>query len=186
MRRKTIWTLIILLAGMISQVKAQDTSFEEKLALDLLNRYMEGIEQFDNDLIDHFPSTVQKRKDFSYVTPAGASSIGMAYMFFSHEVDTTSFEEVLERLLINEIPWYNPRDSTLILVNDTLDYTDMVEGIPIPNFENYEGDFGINRKYLPERFKIYVLESRQGKYLKNHADIGKIHWPNQYVWLVRK
>jgi hypothetical protein len=180
MRQIFFWTLVFFFALTTTVLKAQDKSVEEQLAIDFLNRYMDGIRYFDSDLTDHFPMIVQNEKDLSFGTPYGARAIGMAYLFFSHDVDTATFNGVIEKLSINEIPSYAPKDSSLIMIGDTLDYTDMVDGVPIPNFKSYQGDFGINRTQLPKRFKIYVLEARQGIYLRKEELPSGVNLPSNW------
>ena len=130
----------------------------------LLN-YSKGLNEFNPELTDHFPNTLKSERQLTIGYPAGAYGIGMANLIFSHEVDSTEFNTVIRKLELNKIKSYKPTDSIFIIIGDTLNYANKETGIPIPNFDSYERDFGLNSKYLTEHHKIYVLESKSGKFM---------------------
>jgi hypothetical protein len=138
---------------------------QNKLEKRFLENYSNGIMAFPVDLTDHFPNELKAEKKLSVSYPSGVYAIGMASMIFSHQVDSSEFIKVKSKLELNNFQSYKPTDSIFIIVGDTLDYSDKLNGIPIPNFDSYERDFGINSKYLPEYHKIYVIESKSGEYL---------------------
>ncbi|WP_460219317.1 hypothetical protein [Psychroserpens sp. MEBiC05023] len=130
-----------------------------------LESYANGIGAFPQEMTDHFPSELKAEKKLTVSYPSGVYAIGKASMIFSHQVDSSEFNKVKRKLELNKFQSYKPTDSIFIIVGDTLDYSDKLNGIPLPNFDSYERDFGINSKYLSEYHKIYVLESKSGKYL---------------------
>ena len=130
-----------------------------------LEKYAEGKRIFSPDLTDHFPYQLKAEKKLSISYPVAALGVGMANMVFSHQVDSTEFMTVIKKLNLNKIRAYQPTDSIFIIIGDTLDYTKKVHGIPIPNFKSYEGDFGLNSKYLTEKHTMYVLESKSGEFM---------------------
>ncbi|WP_299782898.1 hypothetical protein [uncultured Formosa sp.] len=132
-----------------------------------MENYANGIVAFPTDLTDHFPNELKAERKLSVSYPSGVYAIGMAGMIFSHQVDSLEFNKVERKLKLNNFQGYKPTDSIFIIVGDTLDYSDKKNGIPIPNFDSYERDFGLNSKYLPDYDKVYVVESKQGKYLED-------------------
>ena len=154
------YTNLILLIIFCSCVNNQN-----KLEKQFLENYANGIVAFPTDLTDHFPNELKAEKKLSVSYPSGVYAIEMASMVFSHQVDSSEFNKVKNKLELNNFQSYKPTDSIFIIVGDTLDYSDKRNGIPLPNFDSYERDFGMNSKYLPEYHKIYVLESKSGEYL---------------------
>jgi hypothetical protein len=132
----------------------------------LLENYANGMLAFPTDLTEHFPNELKTEKKLAISYPSGVYAIGMANMIFSHQVDSSEFNKVQLKLDLNNFQAYKPNDSIFIIVGDTLDYSNKQNGIPIPNFDYFERDFGINSKYLPEYHSIYVIESKSGKYLE--------------------
>ncbi|SHI95037.1 hypothetical protein [Algibacter luteus] len=175
--RKSIYLILIILL-----VSCTDRRTE--LEKQFLENYANGIGTFSRDLTGHFPSELKEEKKLSVSYPSGVYAIGMANMIFSHQVDSMEFNKVKRKLELNKIKSYKPTDSIFIIVGDTINYSEKLNGIPIPNFDSYERDFGMNSKYLPEYHKIYVFESKTGKYLQEeNLSSGKNlpeKWKNGY------
>ncbi len=132
----------------------------------LLKNYSNGLTEFGNDLVDHFPHEIKEEPQLIINYPAGSYAIGMAGMIFSHHLDSIEFNSILRKLRLNRIVSHVPNDSVFIIIGDTIDYSDKIYGIPIPSFESYERDFGLNDKYLTHNHKIYVLEVKSGEYME--------------------
>ena len=141
-------------------------SDEEKRAREYLENYVKAKNEFNYDLTDHFPNTLKSNRQLSVAYPAGAYGKGMANILYSQELDSTEFRNTIKKLRLNKISVYKPTDSLFIIIGDTLDYRKKDYGIPIPSFESYERDFGLNNKYLTENHKIYVLEYKPGKFME--------------------
>ena len=154
-----IYILLIVILSSCSNKK-------KELDLHFLKNYANGIAEFPTDLTDHFPNEIKAERQLSVSYPSGVYAVGMANVILSHKVDTLEFKKITQKLRLNNFKAYNPKDSIFIIVGDSLDYSKKIDGIPIPNFNSYERDFGINDKYLPDYHKIYVLESKSGEYLK--------------------
>ena len=157
---KKIFFLIVVI--LFSSCLGENYKYEKHF----LKTYVGGKSAISYDLTDHFPNELKAEKKLTIKYPVGAPSYGMANMIFSHQVDSNEFNKVVEKLKFNNTRSYKPTDSIFIIIGDSLDYTNMTNGIPIPSFESYEGDFGINSKYLNEKHKIYVLESKSGEFMK--------------------
>ena len=153
---------------------------ENRQKKDFLERYANGIGEFNRNLTDHFPNTIKNEKQLIVGYPAGTYAIGMAYIIFSHQVDSTELTTIVKKLDLNNIKPYNPNDSLFIIIGDTLDYTKKTNGIPIPSFESYEKDFGLNSKYLTENHRIYVLESKRGGFMNKEYITSNKHLPEKW------
>jgi len=145
-----------------------------------LEKYAKGLSEFSPELTDHFPNTLNSFRQFNIAYPAGAYGIGMANLIFSHHVDTTELNTVIRKLNLNKIKAYKPTDSLFIIIGDSLDYTKKINGIPIPSFESYERDFGLNNKYLTENHKIYVLESKSGEFMNKEYLTSNKNLPEKW------
>jgi hypothetical protein len=170
---KYIYLIFILTLLSCSNIKNQ----REK---EFLKSYAETLNEFNTDLTDHFPNTLNSFRQFNIAYPAGAHEIGMANLIFSHHVDTTEFNTVIRKLNLNKIEAYKPTDSIFIIIGDSLDYTKKINGIPIPSFESYERDFGLNSKYLTEFHKIYVLESKPGEFMNKEYLTSSKNLPEKW------
>lgn len=149
-----------------------------------LENYSESKRIFKYELTDHFPSELKMGKMLFVSYPVAANDIGMANFILSQQVDSAEFKNVVQKLERNDYVGRNPKDSTFIILGDTLDYSEKINGIPIPSFISYESDFGINDKYLSKNHRIYVLESKPGKfmdakYLTSNDKLPK-EWKNGY------
>ena len=149
---------LILITSCISE--------EEKRAREILEKYVEAKKEFNFDLTDHFPNTLKSFRHLSIGYPAGAYGNGMANIIYSQGLDSTEFNDLKSKLNLNRIKAYKPTDSLFIIIGDTLNYEQKTFGIPIPSFESYERDFGLNSKYLTVNHKIYVLEYKPGKFME--------------------
>jgi len=170
---KYIYLIFILTLLSCSNIKNQ----REK---EFLKSYAEARNEFNTDLTDHFPNTLNSFRQFNIAYPAGAYGIGMANLIFSHHVDTTEFNTVIRKLNLNKIKAYKPTDSIFIIIGDSLDYTKKINRIPIPSFESYERDFGLNSKYLTEFHKIYVLESKPGDFMNKEYLTSSKNLPEKW------
>ncbi|SFS96648.1 hypothetical protein SAMN04487906_2385 [Zhouia amylolytica] len=158
MRTFLIYISLIFITSCVSE--------EEKRATEYLENYVKAKNEFNYDLTDHFPNILKSNRQLSVGYPAGAYGNGMANIIYSQELDSTEFRNTIKKLSLNKISAYKPTDSLFIIIGDTLDYGKKDYGIPIPSFENYERDFGLNSKYLTENHKIYVLEYKPGKFME--------------------
>jgi hypothetical protein len=159
-------------------------SEEEKRAKEYLENYVKAKNEFNHDLTDHFPNTLKSNRQLSVGYPAGAYGNGMANIIYSQEVDSTEFRTTIRKLNLNKIQALKPTDSLFIIIGDTLDYRQKTNGIPIPSFESYERDFGLNSKYLTENHRIFILEYKSGKfmeekYLTSNKNLPK-KWKNGF------
>ena len=157
--QKTLYIIIVLFFA--SCLDANQKSEKE-----ILSKFMDGRKALGLSLTDHFPSELRDIKKLSIGFPAGAYGTGMASMIYAHQVDSSEFSKTYQKLNLNKIRSYQPTDSLLIIIGDTLDYSKKEDGIPIPNFQSYEDNFGPNSKYLSENNEIYVLESKPGKFME--------------------
>lgn len=137
-----------------------------------LEDYANARMEFPLSLTDHFPSEFKSIGQFSAITPAGAYGHDMAFFCLAIKTDSLDITEIKSRLKKANAKEYAPNDSSLIIVGDTVDYSQKTEGIPIPSFYDYEKDFGLNSVRLDNDFKIYVLESKNGEYM-NKEDLTK-------------
>ena len=158
MRIFLIFIFITFISSCISE--------EEKRVKEYLENYVKAKNEFNHDLTDHFPNTLQSNQQLIIGYPAGAYGTGMANIIFSQKVDSTEFRNTIKKLNLNKIYAHKPADSLFIIIGDTLNYRQKTYGIPIPSFESYERDFGLNNKYLTENHKIYVLEYKSGKFME--------------------
>ncbi|WP_421750265.1 hypothetical protein [Croceimicrobium sp.] len=172
MRKSISISLVVLLSACFDQSAQLEREFLEK--------YLNGLYAFPDDITDHFPGELKAHKNFYIHYPASARETGMAGMVFSHQVDSTEFNRVRDKLVLNNIIPHKTSDSIFIIVGDTLGYSKKKNGIPIPNFNFYEADFGLNSKYLPEHYLIYVLESKAGEYLKDKYLTEGKHLPKKW------
>ena len=101
-------------------------------------------------------------------------------MIFSHKVDSTDFNTVTRKLKLSKIKTYQPTDSIFIIIGDSLDYSKKISGIPIPSFQSYERDFGLNSKYLTDNHNLYVLEYKPGKYMDKEYLTSKNKLPEKW------
>ena len=174
MRKHFYFVLLILITSCSNSNRERE----------FLEKYAKGLSEFRTDLTDHFPNTIKSGKQLIIGYPAGVYANGMANIIFSDQVDSIQFRKTVRKLKLNNIASYKPTDSIFIIIGDTLDYTKKVSGIPIPSFEFYERDFGLNNKYLTENHKIYVLEVKSGEfmnkeYLTSNKDLPE-KWKNGF------
>jgi hypothetical protein len=132
---------------------------------DFLERYVKTLSEYPTDLTDHFPHEFKTRGQFSAVTPAGAYAYDMAFLCLWVDIDSIEITDIKRRLKKVNAKEFNPSDTSLIIVGDTVDYSTKTDGVPIPSFYNYEKDFGLNSVTLDNDFTIYVLESKSGEYM---------------------
>ncbi|MDX9775990.1 MAG: hypothetical protein RBT40_08610 [Petrimonas sp.] len=158
MRKFIIFFLLITLTSCVNK--------EKERAKEYLENYAKALNEFNPELTDHFPRTLKSNRQLSIGYPAGSYGNGMANIIYSQEVDSTEFNQTVRKLNLNKIKDYKPTDSLFIIIGDSIDYTNNINGIPIPSFESYERDFGLNSKYLTDNHKIYVLEFKPGKFMK--------------------
>ncbi len=172
--------LVLILLSFFYSCKNEQYDLEKRF----LENYASGLATFPIELTDHFPRQLRSEKQLTIKYPASVYAHDMAGIIFSHQVDAMEFEKVKRKLNLNNFRSYNPTDSIFIIVGDTINYSEKTNGIPIPNFDAYERDFGLNSKYLPEFYKIYALESKTGKYLEaKNLSSGKNlpeKWKNGY------
>ena len=151
-----------------------------KYEKEFLEKYVDGKSALSYELTDHFPGELKAEKQLSIAYPAGAYGNGMANMIFSHKVDSANFDAVINKLKLNKIKTYQPTDSIFIIIGDSLDYSKKISGIPIPSFQSYEGDFGLNSKYLTNNHEIYVLECKPGRYMDKEYLTSKNKLPKKW------
>ena len=159
-------TMKLLITSVVLIILTACTDFEKQNAERFLNNYSTGLQQFNSDLTDHFPAALKEHRKLHVIYPAGAFGHGMAAMFYAEITDSSEYADVHGRLISNRILGHHPKDSTFIIVGDSLDYSKNGNGIPVPNFTTFQQDFGLNNKHLNDNYQIYVLESKPGKYLK--------------------
>lgn len=149
-----LFSLIILL-----------TQCGDKRTREFLENYAKTRMEFPLELTDHFPYELKSIGQFSAITPAGAYGHDMAFFCLAIKTDSLDIMDTKTRLKKSNAKEYEPNDSSLIIVGDTVDYSQKIEGTPIPSFYKYEKDFGLNSVRLDNDFKIYVLESKSGEYM---------------------
>jgi hypothetical protein len=137
----------------------------DKEMKDFLERYSKIIVEYPHELTDHFPHQFKTRGQFSAVTPAGAYAHDMAFFYLWIDSDSMEIADLKRRLKKVNARQFSPNDSLLIVVGDTVDYSKKINGVPIPSFNGYEKDFGLNSIRLDNDFVIYVLEWRSGEYM---------------------
>ena len=170
------YVLCLLIIIGLSSCKNATYKYEKEF----LEKYVDGKRALTYKLTDHFPGELKADKQLSISYPAGAYAHGMANMIFSHKVDSTDFDSVLGKLELNKIKAYQPTDSIFIVIGDSLDYSKKISGIPIPSFQSYEGDFGLNSKYLMDNHEIYVLEYKPGRYMDKEYLTSKNKLPEKW------
>ena len=137
----------------------------DKRAKEFLENYSKARAEFPSSLTDHFPLEFKTTGQLNAITPGGAYAYNMAFLCLALRTDSIELAGVSERLKNINARGFNPNDTSLIIVGDTLDYSRKVNGTPIPSFYLYEKDFGLNSMKLDNDFTIYVLESKTGEYM---------------------
>tara|TARA_R110002167_G_C12412589_1_gene628078 strand:+ start:80 stop:670 length:591 start_codon:yes stop_codon:yes gene_type:complete len=169
---------ILCLFIIIGLSSCKDKAYEYEK--EFLEKYVDGKRALSYELTDHFPSHLKADKQLSISYPAGAYANGMANMIFSHKVDSTDFNTVTRKLKLSKIKTYQPTDSIFIIIGDSLDYSKKISGIPIPSFQSYERDFGLNSKYLTDNHNLYVLEYKPGQYMDKEYLTSKNKLPEKW------
>jgi hypothetical protein len=137
----------------------------DKRRREFLENYVKARMEFPVGLTDHFPYELKSIGQLSAITPGGAYGHDMAFFCLAIKSDSLDVIDTKTRLEKVNAKEYEPNDSSLIIVGDTVDYSQKTKGVPIPSFYNYEKDFGLNSVRLDNDFRIYVLESKSGEYM---------------------
>lgn len=152
--------LLIAIALVASCHQSQDKK--------ILTDYAESISSFSPDLVDHFPRNLSNKKISGiYVTsPSGAYAENMAYLFLDFYSDSVELEGLLKKVMENNIKGYYPNDTSLIVIGDTIDYSNQLSRVPVPSFLCIEKDFGLNSIRLSNDFLLFVLDAQSGEFVK--------------------
>jgi len=153
-----------LLLIAIALVASCQPSQDKKTLID----YAESLSIFSPDLVDHFPRNLSNKEinGIYLTTPAGAYAENMSYLFLDYYSDSIEIEGLLQKVMENNIKGYFPNDTSLIIIGDTIDYSDQLSGVPVPNFNCIERDFGLNAIRLSNDFSLFVLDAQPGEYVK--------------------
>jgi hypothetical protein len=141
------------------------TQCGDKRRREFFENYVKARMEFPVGLTDHFPYELKSIGQLSAITPSGAYGHDMAFFCLAIKSDSLDVIDTKTRLEKVNAKEYEPNDSSLIIVGDTVDYSQKTKGVPIPSFYNYEKDFGLNSVRLDNDFRIYVLESKSGEYM---------------------
>jgi hypothetical protein len=198
---KSTQIIRVVLLGIIIFSSCKKSS-NSKLGDDIYNiRYKEGLNIFNKEFVDHFPTMLnQNPLFFEYFTDTELDSYRIILIQKKKKQEVEVISDSVQR---NAIAFYHATDSCNLVVNQYtnknnwfeqnkapkgykkhLEKECYTEKYPIPNFWRNKFSTESNACRLPDDFKIYVLQAKQGadfdeKYLTRGVYMPK-SWKHGY------
>ena len=191
MKKYVLLQLIFLISCMEAPVNKQGTT-------DML---LKAKITFKNNYLDHFPNIITAQSCSLYITYE-TNEAGHPKVFLSETFSIFNYDSKLKPLLSKSIAVYPANQECLYVIDpfrtrknefskyplaqDTVlfdIYTKKCyfELYPVPNFYMYYSDEDKKDKFrLPEDFKIYVIEAKQGLFHHEKFLLGDNYLP--YPW----
>lgn len=194
--KKSILILILLGCILVSSCQGVKESPNQKMIDDLNRTYLEKKSFFLNDLTNHFPHGLNEN-NITY-TDNVSPEMGSLELMVIDSVSTDTLlliQKNLERICKGK---YNSSDTCLFVVDRflstnkyyKLENTDYDKRLierpcytgrfPVPNF--WHNDFTTNETecQLPDDFVLYVIDAKQGEFLKEELLTNGWFMPKQW------
>ncbi len=174
MKKNILFYIIILLILIGCSLKSNNELSNNR-------DYIEAKQEFDYNLVDHFPDSINSNNFFIRATNYQTNSIEFMLI--------TNNEEMLDSLFMKKksLHYYNADDTCLLVVNRYINEDNYYKAddirdrdlstscdssyLPIPNFWRLKFEHSNNITKLPDDYSIYILEAKAGAYL--NSDLSK-------------
>jgi len=174
--------LILIFAGIIT-VSSCLTQRQESQEKKWLDEYNKALMTFAPDQINHFPNNLTQLSNRElHIFYQGSTEYNhKAGLMLSAISDTMFYKSLIDALVLRNISNYSISSDSLIFIGDTLnDYSNIVNGKPVPTFIDIKDQFGLSNARLNNRERIYIIESKQGEFLNETNSVKGLELPDNW------
>ena len=134
-------------------------------------------------LSDHFPFEfdADEIKEMSFILPSTVKSGGCSYAMIRTQPNQEKFSDTFKRVE-SEYSYIAFGDKNLIVLPDSIDYSDVSTPVFIPRFDDVvnneagEGDYTFEHEY-----SVYIIETGKGDFTDSQEELlGKPYLPKDF------
>lgn len=173
--------LILTCLFLVSSCLNQRQESQDKRWLD---EYNKALMTFSPDQIGHFPNDLTQLSimKLHIYYPEATKYNYKAGLILNALADSIFYESLLKDLELKNIFNCSISNDSLIFIGDTVnDYSNILYGEPVPTFIDIKDRFGISNTRLNNREEVYIIESKQGEFLKIDNLVEGLKLPTNWL-----